>query len=91
MGGFVNKPTTDLYRRWLPFGMLTSHSRCHGAPPREPWEYGEEFENEFRRAVELKYKLMPYIYAQAKLCLATGSSACCERCFLSFPTIPPRG
>jgi alpha-D-xyloside xylohydrolase len=46
--------------------MLTSHSRCHGAPPREPWEYSAQFLEEFRRADELKYRLMPYIYAQAK-------------------------
>jgi alpha-D-xyloside xylohydrolase len=56
----------------MPFGMLTSHSRCHGAPPKEPWEYGEEFMNDFRAAVELKYKLMPYVYAQAKQCSEQG-------------------
>ena len=66
VGGFVAAAPPDLYRRWLGFGVLTSHTRCHGAPPREPWAYGEEFMNEFRRTVELKYALMPYIYAQAK-------------------------
>jgi hypothetical protein len=37
IGGFAGfpGPTPELYRRWLPFGMLTSHSRCHGAPPKE--------------------------------------------------------
>lgn len=87
MGGFVDKPSTDLYRRWVPFGMLTSHSRCHGAPPREPWEYGEEFENEFRRAVELKYKLMPYIYAQAKLSSEQGHPLL-RTLFFEFPEDP---
>ena len=72
MGGFVYRSPEDLYRRWTPFGMLTSHSRCHGVPPTEPWEYGEDFTDEFRRAVELKYRLMPYIYAQAKLCSEKG-------------------
>jgi alpha-D-xyloside xylohydrolase len=66
IGGFTQKPPEELYRRWVPFGMLTSHSRCHGAPPREPWEYSAQFLEEFRRADELKYRLMPYIYAQAK-------------------------
>jgi alpha-D-xyloside xylohydrolase len=46
--------------------MLTSHSRCHGAPPKEPWEYSAAFLDDFRRADEMKYRLMPYIYAQAK-------------------------
>jgi alpha-D-xyloside xylohydrolase len=66
IGGFVLKTPEDLYRRWLPFGMLTSHSRCHGAPPKEPWEYNKSFNDAFRLADEMKYKLMPYIYAQAK-------------------------
>ncbi|HUK89170.1 MAG TPA: TIM-barrel domain-containing protein [Blastocatellia bacterium] len=65
VGGFVNPAPRDLYRRWLAFGVLTSHTRCHGAPPREPWAYDEAFTGDFRRAVELKYSLMPYIYAQA--------------------------
>jgi alpha-D-xyloside xylohydrolase len=66
IGGFTSRTPEELYRRWLPFGMLTSHSRAHGAPPKEPWEYGPAFTDDFRRAVELKYRLMPYVYAQAK-------------------------
>jgi alpha-D-xyloside xylohydrolase len=66
VGGFVNAAPRDLYRRWLAFGVLTSHTRCHGAPPREPWGYDDALVEDFRRAVELKYSLMPYIYAQAK-------------------------
>jgi len=65
-GGFVNRAPRDLYRRWLGWGVLTSHTRAHGAPPREPWEYDEAFVEDYRRMVELKYSLMPYIYAQAK-------------------------
>jgi alpha-D-xyloside xylohydrolase len=66
IGGFAARTPEDLYRRWLPFGMLSSHSRCHGMPPKEPWEYGEAFMDGFRRTVEMKYRLMPYVYAQAK-------------------------
>jgi alpha-D-xyloside xylohydrolase len=65
-GGFVAAPSADLYRRWLAFSVLSSHSRCHGIGPREPWEYGQEFMDDFRRIVELRYRLMPYIYAQAR-------------------------
>ena len=71
-GGFSYATPEDLYRRWLAFGVLTSHSRCNGTPPTEPWEYGEEFTGDFRRMVELRYRLMPYVYAQAAL-------ACRER------------
>ena len=66
VGGFVARASEDLYLRWLAFGVLTSHSRCHGTTPKEPWEYGERAMKEFRRTVELKYQLMPYVYAQAK-------------------------
>ena len=66
IGGFTGRTPEEIYRRWLPFGMLTSHSRCHGAPPKEPWEYSPAFLDDFRRADEMKYRLMPYVYAQAK-------------------------
>ncbi|HET7481063.1 MAG TPA: TIM-barrel domain-containing protein [Rubrobacteraceae bacterium] len=72
IGGFAYQSPADLYLRWLAFGMFCSHSRCHGAPPREPWEYGKEFMDGFRRIVETKYRLMPYVYAQARLCSERG-------------------
>lgn len=66
VGGFVHRSPRDLYRRWMAFGVLTSHTRAHGEPPREPWEYDEALTDDFRRALNLRYSLMPYIYAQAK-------------------------
>lgn len=66
VGGFVTKSPEDLYNRWTPFGMLTSHVRSHGEPPTEPWLYSKEFLDSFRRADNMRYELMPYIYAQAK-------------------------
>lgn len=84
-GGFVGKPTTDLYRRWLAFSALTSHSRCHGAPPREPWEFSEEFVEEFRRIVELRYALLPYIYSQAARASERGHPLL-RPLFFEYPT-----
>jgi alpha-D-xyloside xylohydrolase len=72
VGGFVTRAPRELYRRWLAFGVLTSHTRAHGAPPREPWEYDSAFVVDYRRAVDMRYRLMPYIYAQAKASSATG-------------------
>jgi alpha-D-xyloside xylohydrolase len=46
--------------------MLSSHSRCHGIAPKEPWNYGDAFMDKFRLIDKMKYKLMPYVYAQAK-------------------------
>jgi alpha-glucosidase (family GH31 glycosyl hydrolase) len=43
IGGVAAKTPEELYRRWMPFGMLTSHSRCHGTPPEEPWKYSAAF------------------------------------------------
>ena len=72
IGGFTKRTPENLYRRWLPFGVLSSHTRCHGQPPKEPWDYGEAFQNYFRDVVEMRYRLMPYLYAQAKLSSENG-------------------
>jgi alpha-D-xyloside xylohydrolase len=66
IGGFFGDKAEDVYRRWVPFGMLTSHTRSHGTPPKEPWEFGPAFLADYRRAAEMRYRLMPYVYAQAK-------------------------
>ena len=81
------KTPEELYRRWLPFGMLTSHTRTHGAPPKEPWLYNESFVNAFRESAEMRYKLMPYIYAQAKECTEKGLPML-RALFIEFPDDP---
>jgi alpha-D-xyloside xylohydrolase len=87
VGGFVQKAPRDLYRRWLAWGVLTSHTRAHGAPPREPWEYDEALTEDFRRALGLKYSLMPYIYAQAKDSSARGYPML-RALFFEYPNDP---
>jgi alpha-D-xyloside xylohydrolase len=87
IGGFAYQSPEDLYRRWLAFGALCSHSRCHGTPPREPWEYGEKFTDDFRRIVELKYRLMPYVYAQARLASENGHPML-RTLFFEYPEDP---
>lgn len=72
MGGFVTSTPEELYRRWLPMGFLTSHTRAHGAPPTEPWLYNKEFTDYFRKCAEMKYSLMPYIVKEAEECSANG-------------------
>jgi alpha-D-xyloside xylohydrolase len=87
IGGFVLKTPEDIYRRWTPFGMLTSHVRSHGAPPTEPWEYGKSFMDAFRKAANMRYQLMPYIYAQAKKCTETGLPMM-RALFIEYPDDP---
>ena len=84
MGGFVTASPEDIYRRWLPFGFLSSHTRAHGAPPTEPWLISEGFTNAFRDCAEMKYKLMPYVYAQAKDCSNRGLPMV-RALFVEFP------
>ncbi len=72
VGGFVQRAPADLYRRWMAMGALTSHMRTHGAPPREPWEYGPAMLADFQHGLGLRYSLMPYIYSQAHVASARG-------------------
>jgi alpha-D-xyloside xylohydrolase len=87
VGGFVERAPRDLYRRWLAWGVLTSHTRAHGAPPREPWEYDEALTEDFRRALGFRYSLMPYIYAQAKDSSARGFPML-RTLFFEYPNDP---
>ena len=84
MGGFVTPSPEDIYRRWLPFGFLSSHTRAHGAPPTEPWLISESFTEAFRQSAEMKYRLMPYVYAQAKDCTERGLPMV-RALFVEFP------
>ena len=43
IGGFESTSTPDVYKRWVAFGLLSSHSRLHGSTSyRVPWAYDEE-------------------------------------------------
>lgn len=84
MGGFVTTTPENLYRRWLPFGFLSSHTRAHGAPPTEPWLISSSFTDAFRKCAEMKYKFMPYVYAQAKDCSNRGLPML-RALFVEFP------
>ena len=84
IGGFVTETPEELYRRWLPFGFLSSHSRAHGAPPTEPWLISEGLTDAFRQSAEMKYRLMPYVYAQAKDCSERGLPMV-RALFVEFP------
>jgi alpha-D-xyloside xylohydrolase len=72
IGGFYSKPSAELYVRWAQFGLFCSHSRCHGVTPREPWAFGEEVTQIFRRYAKLRYRLLPYIYSCAHISSLTG-------------------
>lgn len=66
MGGFENTAPADVYKRWCAFGLLSSHSRLHGSTSyRVPWLFDEEACGVLKYFVNLKCRLMPYLYHQA--------------------------
>jgi alpha-glucosidase len=65
IGGFAEAPTPELYTRWLQVGAFYPFMRTHtadGTPDQEPWSYGTVHEQINRSAIELRYRLLPYIY-----------------------------
>lgn len=86
-GGFVRKSPAELYLRWLAAGMFASHTRCHGQPPKEPWEFGDEFMDAFRDIVNMRYALMPYIYAQSVQAAGRGLPVLRALC-IDYPEDP---
>jgi alpha-D-xyloside xylohydrolase len=62
ISGFIGTATPDLYKRWVAFGMLSSHSRLHGNDsPRVPWLFDEESVEVLRLFNGLKRHIMPYL------------------------------
>jgi alpha-glucosidase len=65
VGGFNDRPSPELYARWLQAAVFTPFLRSHSvgwAGNKEPWEYGDEFTAINRSTIELRYKFLPYIY-----------------------------
>jgi alpha-D-xyloside xylohydrolase len=55
-----------VFKRWIPFGLLSSHSRLHGNQTyRVPWLFDEEAVDVLRTFTRLKHTLMPYLFDAA--------------------------
>ena len=66
IGGFEGLPPPAVYKRWVAFGLLSSHSRLHGSSSyRVPWHYNGEACDVLRLFTKLKCRLMPYLYGAA--------------------------
>lgn len=66
IGGFTGNPDGELYTRWMQFGVFSPFMRVHSAGDtrdREPWSFGPEWEVICKKFIELRYKLLPYIYS----------------------------
>ncbi|MBT2489823.1 alpha-xylosidase [Streptomyces sp. ISL-96] len=88
IGGFEGTPDPDVFKRWLAFGLLSSHSRLHGnVSYRVPWAFGEEAADVARRFTLLKHRLMPYLYGAAVEAHRTGVPVM-RPMLLEFPDDP---
>jgi len=65
VGGFQDDSNPELLIRWILYAALTPFCRNHNMAKKgqEPWEMGEAALGIYRKAVNLRYKLLPYIYS----------------------------
>jgi alpha-D-xyloside xylohydrolase len=88
IGGFEQTASSDVYKRWAAFGLLSSHSRLHGSSSyRVPWVYDEEAVDVLASFTKLKCSLMPYLYNTARQAHEKGSPML-RAMFLEFPDDP---
>lgn len=65
IGGFIETPSPELMIRWIQLGIFHPFCRVHSSGDhgdQEPWSFGDECTNIFRKYIELRYQLLPYIY-----------------------------
>lgn len=88
ISGFLGTATPDLYKRWVAFGMLSSHSRLHGCDSlRVPWIFDDEAVAVLRHFTQLKHHLMPYLLDAAREANSYGTPLMRAMC-LEFPDDP---
>ena len=90
IGGFAETPSAELFTRWLQLGVFHPFMRTHttfGTPDQEPWSYGTRHEAVNRRAIELRYELLPQVYRVMWEASGTGLPAL-RPLFLEFPDDP---
>ncbi len=66
-GGFSGHPSGQNYARWLEFDAFAPITRVHGSylQRRQPWIYGQTAARAVTAALDLRYRLIPYIYSLA--------------------------
>ena len=88
IGGFEGRPDPAVFKRWIAFGLLSSHSRLHGNHSyRVPWLFDDESVTVLRKFTHLKHTLMPYLYAAARQAHTEGLPVM-RPMMLGFPADP---
>jgi alpha-glucosidase len=75
VGGFGGDSNGELLTRWTQLGSLMPLFRNHsgyGTARQEPWSFDEEYTDAIRKAIELRYQLMPYLYTAFAFCSFEG-------------------
>lgn len=75
VGGFTGVPTPSLYARWMQIGAFNPYFRNHSAyntKAAEPWSFGEDVLDIARNYINLRYRLMPYLYSSFHDASVTG-------------------
>jgi alpha-glucosidase len=75
IGGFSLFASGELFTRWLQMGIFFPFARAHTfiqSPDQEPWSWGEPYLSINRRTIELRYKLLPYLYTAFWQCAQRG-------------------
>lgn len=75
VGGFIGSPSPELFARWMELGAFTPVYRNHtekGTADQEPWIFGPDVEKISKRYLELRYKLIQYLYDFSYLSYKTG-------------------
>jgi alpha-glucosidase len=76
IGGFAGNATAELFARWMQVGMLYPLMRGHssmGTAQHEPWVFGDRVEAICREYIELRYRLLPYLYSLFWMAAETGA------------------
>jgi alpha-glucosidase len=87
IGGFNGSPTPELLTRWMELGTFNPIFRNHSAKGtrfREPWVDGPAHEAIRKRYIEMRYRLLPYIYTSTEETSRTGVPLM-RPLFLEFP------
>ncbi len=73
VGGFyADQRDPVLYVRWIQAAVYSAHMRLHGIGAREPWSYGADAERAANAALELRYRLLPYLHDATRESARTG-------------------
>jgi alpha-D-xyloside xylohydrolase len=65
----------ELLTRWYQWGAFNPIFRIHGYQSEtEPWKYGQQVEDNMRKMLNLRYRLLPYIYSEAWQITKNGST-----------------